>query len=139
MWETNNLVPEGYSESNQQYCLLWGWGSVTALVQTNPEDQLASNSGIGKVLHSLIDFCVLAKWLLQKQSPLTTKTTQRQLFICKFALCIDQRLWVMSKKSNTRLDLFILKVAKQTIAGQYCLFYIKILFEIWDVVAKLNV
>lgn len=42
-------------------CSLWGGGEgeevgVTALVQTNALGQSASNSDIGQVLHSLIDF-----------------------------------------------------------------------------------
>lgn len=46
-----------------------GGGSVTAIVQTNAEGQLALNCVIDKVLHSLVDFLCLGKMTAVKVNP----------------------------------------------------------------------
>lgn len=43
-------------------------GSITAIVQTNEEDQLVLNCGIGKVLRSLISFLYLGKMTVAKKT-----------------------------------------------------------------------
>lgn len=50
-----------------------GGGSVTALLQTNADGQLALNCGIGKVLHSIVDFLCHGKMTNAKIKPTKSK------------------------------------------------------------------
>lgn len=73
-----------------------GVGTVSALVHKNTDGDLASNCGIGKVLRSLLIFCALEKWLLQKPAKCEVcgfnwlNTIQWQVSIGKFAFWVDQ-------------------------------------------------
>lgn len=93
------MTYEGCLESTSNHSLLvGGGGSATTLIQMNAEGQTVSKPSNIKVHRRLVDFLCLGKIVAAIENPaqcvyfytgFTANTTQWQLSIVKFSMCMD--------------------------------------------------